>query len=221
MRILVVEDDTILGDGLTVGLRLSGFTPELVTNCADALAALEQGEFAGMVLDVMLPDGSGLDVLSALRGRGGDLPVILLTALDDVRDRIAGLNRGADDYLGKPFDLGELAARLNAVIRRTEGRAAAELAWNGLLLDPARMEGRYMGREVSFSRREFLILRALLERPGAILSKPLLEERLYGWQDGVESNALEVHVHKIRAKLSPEFIRTVRGVGYRLAEEAR
>ncbi len=217
MRILIVEDDATLADGLSVGMRLSGFTPELVETCADAHAALAQGGFAAVVLDIMLPDGSGLDVLSRMRQDGDATPTLLLTALDQVRDRIAGLDLGADDYLGKPFDLDEVAARLRAIVRRAEGRAHAAIEWNGLSVDPARMSGRHMEQDIAFSPREFAILRALLERPGVILSKSSLEERLYGWQEGVESNAVEVHVHKLRAKLGAEFIETVRGAGYKLS----
>jgi two-component system response regulator QseB len=220
MRILIVEDDAMLADGLSVGLRLSGFTPELVTTCADADEALAQGGFAAVVLDIMLPDGSGLDVLSRMRGKDDRTPILLLTALDQVRDRIAGLDLGADDYLGKPFDLDEVTARLRSIVRRAEGRAQADLQWNGLSVDPARMNGRHNDRDIEFSPREFAILRALLERPGAILSRSALEDRLYGWQDGVESNAVEVHIHKLRAKLGADFIQTIRGAGYKLAKDA-
>jgi two-component system response regulator QseB len=221
MRILIVEDDAMLGDGLCVGLRISGFTPELVATCADALEALSQGGFAAVALDVMLPDGSGLDVLAQMRGRDDTTPVLLLTALDQVRDRIAGLDLGADDYLGKPFDLDEVMARLRSIVRRAEGRARADQVWNGLSFDPARMAGQRDGRDVQFSQREFVILRALLERPGAILSKSTLEDRLYGWQDGVESNTVEVHIHKLRTKLGADFIQTIRGAGYKLTGGAR
>lgn len=220
MRILIVEDDEMLLDGLTVGLRLAGVTVDGVATRADALLALEGGAFDGMVLDLMLPDGSGLDVLTWLRGRGSRLPVLLLTARDQVRDRVSGLDAGADDYLGKPFDLEEVAARLRAILRRAEGRASGVLRWNGLTVDPARLSGTVAGREVRFSRRELAILQALMERPGAILGRRALEERLYGWQEEIESNAVEVHVHKLRAKLGSSFIETVRGVGYRLSEEA-
>ncbi|SIT83240.1 response regulator [Pontibaca methylaminivorans] len=219
MRVLIVEDDETLGDGLSVGLRLKGFTPELVTTCEDARAALEAGDFGAMVLDVMLPDGSGCDLLARLRGEGTALPVLMLSALDEVNDRITGLDAGADDYLGKPFDLDEVAARLRALSRRASGRASAEPQWNGLTLDPARMEGTMNGRVLAFSRREFTILSALMDRPGAILDRAALEDRLYGWQEGVESNAVEVHIHNLRAKLGSRFIETVRGVGYRLAAE--
>lgn len=218
MRLLIVEDDPVLADGLSVGLGLSGFTADAVGTLADARAALAAGGFAGIVLDIMLPDGSGLDLLAELRQAGSRLPVLLLTARDRVRDRVTGLDAGADDYLGKPFDLEELAARLRAMLRRHEGRASAVIEWNGLCLDPATQKGRLDGRELRFSRREFTILQALAENPGRIMSKAQLEERLYGWQEDVESNTVEVHIHHLRAKLGRDFILTVRGLGYRLTE---
>ncbi|MGI3167677.1 response regulator [Pseudooceanicola sp. C21-150M6] len=219
MRILIVEDDAVLADGLSVGLRLSGFTPDRVATLADARAALLAGGFDGMVLDLMLPDGSGLDLLAEMRAREDTLPVLLLTALDQVRDRVRGLDLGADDYMGKPFDLEELAARLRALLRRREGRAQGTLSCGGLVVDPATLSGQMSGRAVGFSRREFTVLLALMEHPGHILSKATLEERLYGWQEEVESNTVEVHVHKLRAKLGRDFIETVRGLGYRIAAE--
>ena len=218
MRLLIVEDDPVLADGLSVALGLSGFTADAVGTLADARAALAAGGFAGIVLDIMLPDGSGLDLLAELRQAGSRLPVLLLTARDRVRDRVTGLDAGADDYLGKPFDLEELAARLRAMLRRHEGRASAVIEWNGLCLDPATQKGRLEGRELRFSRREFTILQALAENPGRIMSKAQLEERLYGWQEDVESNTVEVHIHHLRAKLGRDFILTVRGLGYRLTE---
>ncbi len=217
MRVLIVEDDAMLRDGLSVGLRLAGFSTEAVEDCADARQALAAGGFQAAVLDLMLPDGSGLDLLAELRARGDALPVLLLTARDRTADKVAGLDAGADDYLGKPFELDELAARLRALVRRGGGRAEAQMEWNGLRLDPARMRGTRDGREIGFSPREFTILQALMERPGAILGKPQLEERIYGWQEEVESNTIEVHVHNLRAKLGAGFIQTVRGAGYRLA----
>lgn len=219
MRILVVEDDALIADGLAVGLRLHGFSPETVETCADADQALEAGEFDAMVLDLMLPDGSGIDLLRRLRARGTTLPVLMLTARDALDDRVAGLDAGADDYLGKPFELPELSARLRALTRRAQGRAENRIDWNGLSLDMARMSGRLGGRDLRFSRREFGVLAALMDRPGAILNKQTLEERLYGWQDGIESNTVEVHIHHLRAKLGSGFIQTVRGAGYRLAPE--
>lgn len=219
MRILIVEDDDMLRDGLTVGLRLAGFSPEAVTNLDDARVALSSGTFAGMVLDLMLPDGSGCDLLREMRAAANPLPVLILTARDRLPDRVAGLDAGADDYLGKPFELEELAARLRAILRRGQGRADGCLHWNGLSLDPARMQGQVRGTQVSFSHREFTLLQALLERPGAIMSKAILEERLYGWQEEIESNTVEVHIHKLRAKLGAAFIETIRGAGYRVAAQ--
>ncbi|AGT11184.1 response regulator [Paracoccus aminophilus] len=219
MRILIVEDDDMLRDGLAVGLRLAGFSPDAVATLADARLALAAGPFEAMVLDLMLPDGTGSDLLRELRGAGNLLPVLILTARDQLGDRVAGLDAGADDYLGKPFELEELAARLRAILRRGQGRADSHLRWNGLTLDPARMQGEIHGSAVSFSHREFTLLQALLERPGAVLSKAWLEDRLYGWQEEVESNTVEVHIHKLRAKLGPAFIETIRGAGYRVAAE--
>ena len=216
MRILVVEDDAVLLDGLKVGLQMLGFTADTVSTAADAAEAARTNAFDAIVLDLMLPDGSGLDVVEKLRRAGDRTPVLLLTAKDTVADRVEGLDAGADDYLGKPFDLDEVAARLRAIVRRAQGRAESRLQWNGVTLDPARMSVERDGEEIGISRREFTVLHALMEHPGAIQSKSALEQRLYGWQEDVESNTVEVHVHKVRAKLGPEFIETVRGVGYRL-----
>jgi two-component system response regulator QseB len=221
MRILVVEDDAVLLDGLTVGLRLHGMTSEGVVNCEDAAAALSATHFDAVVLDLMLPDGSGLDVLTDLRDRGDATPVLMLTARDAVAERIAGLDSGADDYLGKPFDLDEVAARLRAMGRRSKGRAVPLLEHAGILLDPARRTVHVHGERAAVSRREFSILEALMERPDMVLSKDQLEARLYGWQEDIESNAVEVHIHHLRAKIGRNAIETVRGIGYRMraAEE--
>jgi two-component system response regulator QseB len=216
MRVLIVEDDPILADGLAVGLKLHGVSAEVVRSCADGRHALAAGTFDAIVLDIMLPDGSGLDLLASLRQTGDVSPILLLTALDEARDRVAGLDRGADDYLGKPFDLDELAARLRAVVRRRDGRATATIAAAGLLLNPASHSVSRDGDAIEVTRREFAILRALAERPGMILSRIALEERLYGWQEDIESNAIEVHIHNLRQKIGRELIETVRGLGYRL-----
>lgn len=220
MRILIVEDDPMLFDGLSVGLGLAGFTVDAVATCEEAFAALDAQSYDAVVLDLMLPDGSGLDILTSLRRRKDVTPVLLLTARDQVADRVAGLDAGADDYVGKPFDLDELAARVRAVARRGAGRAAPMLEWRGVALDPARQAASFDGKPLALTRREFGVLRALMERPGATISRSALEETLYGWQEEVESNAVEVHVHHLRSKLGTGFIRTVRGLGYRLAEES-
>jgi two-component system, OmpR family, response regulator QseB len=216
MRILVIEDDPVLSDGLRAGLRMLGATLDIVANCADGRAALSASEFDALVLDLMLPDGSGLGLLADMRARGDRTPVLLLTALDEISDRVKGLDAGADDYLGKPFDLDELGARLRAISRRQTGRASPFLSCNGIVLDPAHMSVVANGQVMRLSRREFAVLEALMERPGLLRSKSMLEERLYGWQEEVESNTVEVHIHKLRAKLGRNVIETVRGLGYRM-----
>ena len=216
MRILVVEDDPVLSDGLKVGLGLYGATLDIVSNCADGHAALAADDFDALVLDLMLPDGSGLDLLASLRSRGDRTPVLLLTALDEVADRIRGLDAGADDYLGKPFDLEELAARVRAISRRNEGRASPQASYNGVTLNPARLTVTVDDACIDLSRREFAVLAALMDRPGTVLSKSDLEAKLYGWQEEVESNTVEVHIHKLRAKIGRTKIETLRGIGYRM-----
>ncbi len=220
MRILVVEDDPVLANGLLVGLGFGGATVDLVGTCGDASAALATALFDAVVLDLRLPDGSGLDVLTGLRAAGNRIPVLLLTALDDVADRIRGLDAGADDYLGKPFDLDELAARVRAIARRGAGRAVPCLAADGIHLDPSTLVVTVESKPVNLSRREFATLSALMERPGAIRSKGEIEDRLYGWQEEVDSNTIEVHIHNLRAKIGRERIETVRGLGYRMRGES-
>ena len=217
MRILVVEDDEVLADGLRVGLRLAGFVPDHVGTLEEARAALDTTPFAAMVLDLMLPDGSGLTLLDEIRRRGATLPVLVLSARDETHERIAGLDAGADDYVGKPFDLDELAARLRVLVRRGQGRSSDWIEHGALRLDPATRQAMLADLPLTLSRREFALLHALLERPGRILSKQALEDRLYGWNDEIESNAVEVHIHHLRAKLGRGFIETLRGVGYRVA----
>lgn len=214
MRILLVEDDDILRDGIVVGLGLEGFEVDAVACLADARAAI--GDHAGVVLDIGLPDGSGLDLLAEWRRAGVEIPVLLLTARDMVADRVEGLDRGADDYLGKPFDLTELSARLRAIMRRASGRASGDLELGALIISEARRSVALDGEEIAVSRREFAILHALAERPGHVLSRSQLEDRIYGWQEEIESNAVEVHIHKLRAKLGRSRIETVRGEGYRI-----
>lgn len=215
MRVLIVEDDAVLQNGLTVGLGLHGIAAEAVDTCADALAALATTSFDAVVLDIMLPDGSGFDVLRELRQRNDAVPVLLLTARDTVADRVRGLDDGADDYLGKPFDLDEVAARLRALRRRAVGRATPTIVWQGIEVDPQRQLATANGEVINLSRREFALLMALVERPGVIQSKTDLETLLYGWQEEVESNAVEVHIHHLRAKIGRDRIETVRGLGYR------
>jgi two-component system response regulator QseB len=218
MRILVIEDDEVLRDGIAVGLGLEGFEVDAVATCADARLAAACGDHSAAVLDIGLPDGSGLAMLADWRRGGSTLPVVLLTARDMVSDRIDGLDAGADDYLGKPFDLSELAARLRAITRRAAGRATAAITIGRLMIDEARRWVTLDGENVPVSRREFSILHALAERPGHVLSRPQLEDRIYGWQEEIESNAIEVHIHKLRVKLGRDVIETVRGEGYRIVK---
>ncbi|ATQ70701.1 MULTISPECIES: response regulator [Methylosinus] len=216
MRILIVEDDDVLANGLKVGLELAGNSVDSVSTCADARAALASPGFDAVVLDLMLPDGSGIEILAELRRCGDNLPVLLLTALDEVVDRIEGLDAGADDYLGKPFDLDELAARIRAIVRRRDGRATPSLTLGGIVLDPADMSLSLDGAPVNLSRREFSVLAMLMEQPARIRSKSEIEDRIYGWGEEVESNAVEVHIHNLRAKLGRDAIETIRGLGYRM-----
>ena len=218
MRILVLEDDPVLSDGLRSGLGLHGMMIDCVTTCGDALAAINAADYSAAVLDLMLPDGSGLDVLSHIRSRDDAMPVLVLTATDAITDRIAGLDRGADDYMGKPFDLDELAARLRAMVRRAAGRASPTWEWRGITVEPARRAVSRNGTGLNLSRREYALLEVLIQRPGRVLSRSQLEARLYGWNEEIGSNALEVHIHNLRAKIGRDAIETVRGLGYRLRE---
>lgn len=220
MRVLVVEDDPVLADGLKVGLTLGLATVDCVATCADAHAALATTRFDAVVLDLMLPDGSGLDVLKTMRKAGDDTPVLLLTAQDETADRIHGLDSGADDYVGKPFDLDELAARVRAVSRRRAGRAVPIMTAGAIALDPSTVSVTVSGEAVSLSRREFSVLSTLMERPGMVRSKSEIEEHLYGWQEEVESNTVEVHIHNLRSKIGRTAIETVRGLGYRMGTPA-
>ncbi len=214
MRLLLVEDDRMLGAGLQAGLRQKGWAVDWVRDGHLADPALRGEPYDVVLLDLGLPGKGGLEVLRGLRGRGGSVPVLILTAQDSVSDRVTGLDAGADDYLVKPFDLDEVAARVRALHRRSGGRAAPRLEVGALSMDPGAHEVTLDGVPVPLSAREFALLQALLERPGRPLSRAQLEERLYGWGEEVESNAVEVHVHALRKKLGAHWIRTLRGVGY-------
>ena len=216
MRVLVVEDDEILRGAVETGLGMTGFTVDAVETAEDARAAFRAWDYDAIVLDIALPDGSGLDLLRRWRKEGSTIPVLMLTARNASRDRIQGLDSGADDYLGKPFDLDELAARIRAIARRGQGRALPTLQWGELTLDPAARRVTLAGNVVPLPRREFAVLQALMEQPEHVRSRVQLEERLYGWQEEVGSNAVEVHIHNLRSKLGRESIATVRGEGYRM-----
>ncbi|MBP1151855.1 response regulator transcription factor [Methylocaldum sp. RMAD-M] len=219
MRILIVEDDALLGDGLRAGLKQAGFTADWVRDGVSARLALETERFAAVVLDLGLPKLAGLDLLRQLRVAQDPVPVLILTARDAVADRIAGLDAGADDYLVKPCDLGELAARLRALIRRSAGRAAPAIEIGPLAVDPVAHAVTYRGQPVELSGKEFALLHELAREAGRVLSKEQLVQRLYPWDEEIESNAVEVHIHHLRRKLAPEVIVTLRGVGYFLPRD--
>jgi two-component system OmpR family response regulator/two-component system response regulator QseB len=220
VRILLVEDDQLLGDGVKAGLAQSGFNVDWVRDGVAAELALKTGEYSGVVLDLGLPRLAGMELLARQRALGNKVPVLILTARDRVEDRIKGLDAGADDYLIKPFDLHELAARLRALVRRASGAAAPRLQVAGIELDPAARSVRYRGQPVELSLREFALLQELMLNAGRVLSREQLAQRLYAWGEEIESNAIEVHVHHLRRKLAPELLRTVRGVGYLMPREA-
>lgn len=214
MRLLLVEDDLMVGQSIRDGLKKHGFVVDWVTSGVAADSALSTHSHDLLLLDLGLPRKSGTEVLQGLRAANNNIPVLIVTARDQVADRIRVLDSGADDYLVKPFDLGELAARVRALARRRAGSAAPQLTTGDLTLDLSTREVTYKGAVHSLPAREFALLHALMERPGQILSVRQLEERLYGYEDSIESNTVEVRVHHIRRRLGPDVIANVRGVGY-------
>lgn len=218
MRLLIAEDDALLGAGLRAALGKWGFTVTWVRHGGAALDVLASEQFLAMVLDIGLPDMSGLDVLRRLRAQGNKLPVLILTARDSTQDKVTSLDCGADDYLVKTTDMEELVARLRALIRRS-GRGGGSLSVGALTLD---LDGRVLtlnGEAVNVSRREFDVLRVLMEGAGRVLTRAQLEQSLYGWNRSVESNAVEVHIHNLRGKIGASILKTVRGVGYTIAKD--
>jgi len=220
MRILLAEDDPLLGDGLRAGLRQLGFVVDWVRDGVAAERELRDGCHEAAVLDLGLPMKDGMDVLASVRAQGARIPVLVLTARDAVPERIRGLDSGADDYVVKPVDLHELAARLRALVRRSHGQPDEQLSVQGVVLDAAKRQVSLDGEAVTLSSREFDVLHALMLAGGRVLSREQLEQRIYGWGQEVESNAVEVHIHHLRRKLKPGLIQTVRGVGYSLARPA-
>lgn len=210
MRILIVEDDQIIGSGLQSGLRQRDWAADWVGSKSQALSALKAEHFDLIILDIGLPDGSGLELLKLLRAEGSSQAVLILTARDAIEDRIQGLDLGADDYLTKPFDLQELAARVRAITRRHQGRGSNAVIVGDLHLDPEGHTLSLNGESIALSRREFGILQALMESSGKVLTHEMLEQKLYGWGDELDSNAIQVHVHHLRKKLGPDLIRTIR-----------
>lgn len=218
MRLLLVEDDRMIGESLRRALRQCGYAVDWVRDGRAADGTLSSERFDLVLLDLGLPQRDGLEVLQALRARGDRTPVIVLTARDALASRVQGLDSGADDYVVKPFELDELLARMRAVVRRKSGRAEPAIEVGGVTLDPSTHEVSRDGVPLALSAREYSVLEALMLRPGAILSRAQLEDRLYGWGEELESNAISVYVHQLRRKLGEGFIHTVRGVGYYVGE---
>jgi two-component system OmpR family response regulator/two-component system response regulator QseB len=220
MRILLAEDDAMLGDGLRAGLRQAGFQVDWVRDGLAAEREIASGVYAAAVLDLGLPLKDGLEVLKALRARKIDTPILVLTARDAIPDRVVGLDTGADDYVVKPVDLLELAARLRSLVRRSMGLVQETLGCGGVELDPAARRVSCQGEVVALSTREYDLLHALMRNAGRVLSREQLEQQMYSWGHEVESNTIEVHIHHLRRKLGADLIHTVRGVGYTVQRAA-
>jgi DNA-binding response OmpR family regulator len=214
MRVLLVEDDRMIGESIRSALRQEGSAVDWVRDGRSAETTLGTEQFDLVLLDLGLPQRDGIEILRAMRSRHDQTPVIVLTARDALPDRVTGLDAGADDYLVKPFELEELAARIRAVTRRRSGRAEPGIQIDQIRLDPSMRQVTRAGEPVVLSAREYAVLEALMMRPGAILSRAQLEDRLYGWGEAIESNAVSVYIHQLRRKLGADFIRNVRGVGY-------
>jgi len=219
MRILVVEDDALLGDAWQAGLRNAGFAVDWLRDGTAAEAALRAESFSAVVLDLGLPRLAGLELLRRMRARADRTPVIVVTARDALEDRVQGLDSGADDYVVKPVAIAELAARLRALVRRSQGTASGQFEVGELRLDPAARSVSFRGQPVELQAREFALLLELALNAGRVLTRRQLEVRLYEWDQALDSNAIEVHVHHLRRKLAPEVVRTVRGVGYMMPRE--
>lgn len=218
MRILLVEDDDIIGDGIKFGLTKHGFSVDWFLNGIEGRDALESAEYDAVVLDLSLPGADGLDVLQWWRKSGRDTPVLILTARGQTEQKVEGLNLGADDYLGKPFALDELIARLRALIRRRHGTPVPTLAHGSVLFNPGTRMLTRDGTPIALSQKETALVEIFLLNKNAVLPKAMLEEKLYAWGEEISSNAIEVHVHNIRKKLGNTFIKTIKGVGYMLGE---
>lgn len=216
MRLLLVEDDPMIGESIEAGLRGERYAVDWVRDGNAADLALRAVGYDLLLLDLGLPSRQGMEVLRALRARGDDLPVLIITARDGTPARVEGLDSGADDYLVKPFDLDELLARIRALLRRRVARTQSVIVHGALTLNLASHETFFEGEPVKLSAREFSVLRALLDNPGAVVTKSQLEEKVYGWNSEVESNTVDVYVHHLRKKFGADFIKNVRGVGYKV-----
>ena len=219
MRLLLVEDDVMVGSSIRTGLRQEGYTVDWVRDGVAAELAAQTTDYEAILLDIGLPKKSGLDVLARWRRQNNPVPVLIITARDAVADRVCGLDAGADDYLVKPFDLDELAARLRALLRRRSGRNTPRIEHGTLTLDPATHEVKLEGNTINLSGREFALLHTLLESPGIPLSRAKLEDQIYGWGEEISSNTVEVYIHSLRRKLGNHWVRNVRGVGYMIPRQ--
>lgn len=216
MRILLVEDDLLLADGIRTALQRLHYQTEHCTRGAELVFALKTSEFGAVVLDLGLADGSSLPLIEQLRRAGQTVPILVLTALDDIDIKLQALNAGADDYLCKPFDLRELEVRLRVLARRHQDRTDDELNVAGIRLNLVNQRCQFAGRDVTLTNREYILLKEFMQHPDKIRSRQLLEELCYGWDGEIDSNATEVHIHNLRKKFGSSFVKTVRGVGYML-----
>ena len=220
MRLLLIEDDQMISEGLTTALRQSGYAVDAVADVQTAKLSLANEKYDLIVLDLGLPDGSGLDILKKLRSRHDPVPVLIVTAKDTLKDVVTGLDSGADDYMIKPFELEELEARIRVLLRRSEGRASPILTLGNIQLNPATHGFSIDGKQIILSAREFAVIYALMENPASVLSRQQIEEKIYGWNEEVESNAIEYHISQLRKKIGRDIIRNIRGVGYVLEKKA-
>ena len=216
MRVLLVEDDAMIGESIEDGLRGECYTVDWLRNGSEVALAMQQQNYDLLLLDLNLPGANGMDILRSMRAAGADLPVLIISAREGTMSRVAGLDAGADDYLAKPFDLDELLARIRALLRRRGAHASTMLAFGDLVLDMASRAVTFHGEAVKLGRREFTVLQALLDQPGAVVSKRQFEEKLYAWDQAIESNTVDVYIYQLRKKFGTDLIQTVRGVGYRL-----
>ncbi len=219
MRILLIEDDALIGDGIKTGLEKMGFTIDWFDDGGDGEEALLQAPYDAVILDLGLPGKDGLDILKSWRGRGRREPVLVLTARGDVDQRITGLNNGADDYLSKPFALKEVQARLNALIRRNNGQVLPQITCKGVCYDPQTRKVALNGKEIILSPKELIVLELLLMNKNKVLSKETIENKIYSWDDEVQSNAVEVHIHHLRKKLGKDIVKTINKIGYVMEDE--
>lgn len=219
MRILLAEDDVLLGDGIEQAIVQSGLTIERVHDGQCAILAIKNDEFDLLILDLGLPKKDGIEVLKTIRKEKSNIPVLVLTARDAIEDKVMGLDSGADDYMTKPFERSELLARVRALLRRHSGRTTEKLVFKEIEIDIASHQVYYQKQLINLARREYILLSQLIQNNGRVLTREQLETSLYGWNDDVESNALEVHIHHLRKKLYPALIKTIRGVGYIISDD--